>query len=164
MRATKPRKRGSAKPALPGPMCHPLLEMPTPPQALPTAEPTDLSHRAARERKALWVAAALIVVWGSNFSVQKMVFAAMSPGGFLMVRYLVMPVAAALLLCWRHGLHWPRVPKSDLLALLKLGIAGHLLHVGLVTYGIHWSTAFSSSLICSWLCWIRRRAASAVWP
>ena len=24
---------------------------------------------------------------------------------------------------------------------------GHLLHVGLVTYGIHWSTAFSSSLI-----------------
>ena len=35
----------------------------------------------------------------------------------------------------------------DLLALLKLGIAGHLLHVGLVTYGIHWSTAFSSSLI-----------------
>jgi len=39
------------------------------------------------------------------------------------------------------------VPKSDLLALLKLGIAGHLLHVGLVTYGIHWSTAFSSSLI-----------------
>ena len=93
------------------------------------------------------MAAVLIVVWGSNFSVQKMVFSAMSPGGFLMVRYLVMPVAAALLLCWRHGLHWPRVPKSDLLALLKLGIAGHLLHVGLVTYGIHWSTAFSSSLI-----------------
>ena len=35
----------------------------------------------------------------------------------------------------------------DLLALLRLGLAGHLLHVGLVTYGIHWSTAFSSSLI-----------------
>ena len=34
-----------------------------------------------------------------------------------------------------------------MLALLKLGIAGHLVHVGLVTYGIHWSTAFSSSLI-----------------
>jgi len=24
---------------------------------------------------------------------------------------------------------------------------GHLLHVGMVTYGIHWTTAFSSSLI-----------------
>jgi len=31
--------------------------------------------------------------------------------------------------------------------LLRLGLVGHLLHVGLVTYGIHWSTAFSSSLI-----------------
>ena len=108
---------------------------------------SDLGRRAARERKALWVALALVVVWGANFSVQKMVFTAMSPGGFLLVRYLLMPVAAALLLYWRFGRHWPRVPKSDFLALLKLGIAGHLLHVGLVTYGIHWSTAFSSSLI-----------------
>jgi drug/metabolite transporter (DMT)-like permease len=28
-----------------------------------------------------------------------------------------------------------------------LGFIGHSLHVGLVTYGIHWSTAFSSSVI-----------------
>ena len=89
----------------------------------------------------------MIVVWGSNFSVQKAVFAALSPGGFLFARYLIMPVAAALLLMSRHGLQWPRVPRSELLALLRLGLAGHLLHVGLVTYGIHWSTAFSSSLI-----------------
>jgi drug/metabolite transporter (DMT)-like permease len=121
--------------------------MSTPPHALPGAEPTAADVQAARQRKALWVATGLILVWGANFSVQKMVFTAMSPGGFLMVRYLLMPVAATLLLCWRHGRHWPRVPRADLLALLKLGIAGHLLHVGLVTYGIHWSTAFSSSLI-----------------
>jgi drug/metabolite transporter (DMT)-like permease len=121
--------------------------LPPPEAATPAAAGDATGQRAARERKALWVAVLLILVWGSNFSVQKMVFTAMSPGGFLMVRYLVMPVAAALLLCWRFGLHWPRVPRSDLLALLKLGIAGHLLHVGLVTYGIHWSTAFSSSLI-----------------
>lgn len=121
--------------------------MSTPPQGLPPETTSDLSHRAARERKALWVALVLVLVWGANFSVQKMVFTAMSPGGFLMARYLIMPVAAALLLCWRFGLRWPRVPRADLLALLKLGIAGHLLHVGMVTYGIHWSTAFSSSLI-----------------
>jgi drug/metabolite transporter (DMT)-like permease len=121
--------------------------MPTPPQGLPSATAPDLSHRAARERRALWVALVLVLIWGANFSVQKMVFTAMSPGGFLMARYLIMPVAAALLLCWRYGLRWPRLPRADLLALLKLGIAGHLLHVGLVTYGIHWSTAFSSSLI-----------------
>ena len=58
---------------------------------------------AARERHALWAALVLIFVWGANFSVQKQVFNALSPGGFLFVRYLVMPVAAALLLCSQHG-------------------------------------------------------------
>ena len=101
----------------------------------------------ARARHALWAALVLIVIWGANFSVQKEVFKALSPGGFLFARYLIMPLAAALLLCWRYGTHWPRVPRSELLSLLKLGLAGHLIHVGLVTYGIHWSTAFSSSLI-----------------
>ena len=116
--------------------------MPPAPDAAP---PTPETARQARH--ALWAAIAMIGVWGSNFSVQKAVFAALSPGGFLFARYLMMPVAAALLLVSRHGLNWPRVPRTDLVALLKLGLAGHLLHVGLVTYGIHWSTAFSSSLI-----------------
>jgi drug/metabolite transporter (DMT)-like permease len=101
----------------------------------------------ARQAQALWVALALILVWGSNFSVQKAVFNALSPAGFLFVRYLVMPLAATLLLCWRHGRHWPRVTRADLWALFRLGMAGHLIHVGLVTFGIHWSTPFSSALI-----------------
>jgi drug/metabolite transporter (DMT)-like permease len=104
------------------------------------------AHRG-HERLAAWAAAVLILVWGANFSVQKMVFNALSPGGFLFVRYLVLPVAAALLLWWRYGRQWPRVDRGDLLALARLGIAGHVGHVGLVTYGIHLSTAFSSSLI-----------------
>ena len=114
--------------------------MPVAAQAIP-------SSHANNPRLALWAALALIVVWGANFSVQKAVFNVLSPGGFLFVRYLIMPIAAALLLCWRHGAHWPRVSRADGIALLKLGLAGHLIHVGLVTYGIHWSTAFSSSLI-----------------
>jgi drug/metabolite transporter (DMT)-like permease len=102
---------------------------------------------AALARRALWAALVLIVVWGANFTVQKAVFAALSPGGFLFVRYLIMPAAAAVLLCWKFGTRWPRVSRADLGELLRLGLAGHLLHVGLVTYGIYWSTAFSSSLI-----------------
>ena len=61
--------------------------------------------------------------------------------------FLHATLIAAALLSWRHGTRWPRVGRTDLLALARLGIAGHLLHVTLVTYGIHWSTAFSSSLI-----------------
>jgi drug/metabolite transporter (DMT)-like permease len=121
----------------------PAFDAPTDSHPSPAA-PCDPARQA---RHALWAAIAMVTVWGSNFTVQKAVFAALSPGGFLFVRYLMMPAAAAGLLLWRHRLAWPRVSRADLFALLRLGLAGHLVHVGLVTYGIHWSTAFSSSLI-----------------
>jgi drug/metabolite transporter (DMT)-like permease len=107
----------------------------------------DLPDPVRRARHALWAALVLIVIWGANFSVQKQVFSALTPGGFLFARYLIMPIAASLLLVWRYGLRWPRVPRTDMVGLLKLGIAGHVLHIGLVTFGIHLSTPFSSSLI-----------------
>jgi drug/metabolite transporter (DMT)-like permease len=110
------------------------------------ADPAD-SATPDRQRHALWAALVLIIVWGANFSVQKAVFTAMQPGGFLFLRYLVLPTAAALLLCWQYGLRWPRLPRADLWALARLGLVGHLLHVTMVTYGIHWSTPFSSSVI-----------------
>jgi drug/metabolite transporter (DMT)-like permease len=116
----------------------------TPP---PPDASTDLPDPVRRARHALWAALVLILIWGANFSVQKQVFNALSPGGFLFVRYLIMPVAASVLLLRLYGTRWPKLPRAELLALLKLGIAGHVLHVGLVTFGIHWSTPFSSSLI-----------------
>ena len=66
-----------------------LLQMPQPRPAPP---------------RRLWVALVLILVWGANFSVQKAVFNVhCRRGAFLFVRYLVMPLAAALLLCSRYG-------------------------------------------------------------
>jgi drug/metabolite transporter (DMT)-like permease len=106
-----------------------------------------MTASAKRQRTALWVALAMITVWGANFSVQKAVFEAASPGGFLFVRYLVMPACALALLVWRYGFSWPKVSRADLVQLAKIGFFGHFVHVGMVTYGIHWSTAFSSSLI-----------------
>jgi len=120
-----------------------------PPSAAAGPGPVEaaVARQDGRARRALWLALLLIVLWGANFTVQKAIFNALSPGGFLFVRYLMMPVAAALLLCSRYGLRWPKVSRADAFALLRLGLIGHLLHVSLVTYGIHWSTAFSSSLI-----------------
>jgi drug/metabolite transporter (DMT)-like permease len=112
-----------------------------------TVEASPESQAARRQRLALWAALAIIVVWGANFSIQKAVFAAATPGGFLFARYLIMPACAVSLLIWRFGLRWPRLPRADLLQLARLGFWGHFVHVGMVTFGIHWSTAFSSSLI-----------------
>jgi drug/metabolite transporter (DMT)-like permease len=96
---------------------------------------------------ALAAALFIVVVWGANFSLQKAVFPIIGPAGFLFVRYLIMPLAALVLLCWVYGLRWPKVALADGWQLVWLGLIGHALHVSMVTFGISWSTAFSSSLI-----------------
>lgn len=109
--------------------------------------PAPSQYTDQQQRTALLLALVLVLIWGANFSVQKTVFNALGPGGFLFVRYLIMPACAVLLLWQRFGTNWPRLSRSDWWAVARLGFLGHVLHVGLVTYGIHWSTAFSSSLI-----------------
>jgi NADH-quinone oxidoreductase subunit M len=99
------------------------------------------------DQRALVVALVLIVIWGGNFTLQKYLFDLITPGGFLWARYLIMPVCALLLMRWRMGAWLPPLPRKDWLHMAWLGFIGHSLHVGLVTYGIHWSTAFSSSVI-----------------
>jgi drug/metabolite transporter (DMT)-like permease len=96
---------------------------------------------------ALLVALVLVVIWGGNFTLQKYLFGLISPGGFLWARYLIMPVCALFLMRWRFGRCLPPLPRKDWMHMAWLGFIGHSLHVGLVTYGIHWSTAFSSSVI-----------------
>ena len=109
-----------------------------------------MPHRPSpnpHDRLALGVALVLVVIWGGNFTLQKYLFNLITPGGFLWARYLIMPLCALLLMRWRFG-HWlPPLPRQDLMQMAWLGVIGHSLHVGLVTFGIHWSTAFSSSVI-----------------
>ena len=102
-------------------------------------------HR--HDQRALLVALVLVVIWGGNFTLQKYLFGLISPGGFLWARYLIMPLCALILMRWRFGVWLPPLPRKDWLHMAWLGFIGHSLHVGLVTYGIHWSTAFSSSVI-----------------
>ena len=109
--------------------------------------PAPAEAHTRREAISLAVALFVIVVWGCNFSLQKYYFTTLSPAGFLVARYGVMPICALALLCWRFGTRWPRLSSRDLLGLAWVGFVGHVLHIGMVTWGIHWSTAFSSSLI-----------------
>lgn len=104
-------------------------------------------HPSGHERFSLAVGLFVILVWGCNFSLQKYYFHTLSPSGFLVARYTVMPLCALALLVWRYGTRLPRISRRDLLGLAWVGFVGHVVHIGMVTWGIHWSTAFSSSLI-----------------
>jgi len=106
-----------------------------------------MTDHQRRQQQALWVALVLILIWGANFSLQKWVMREITPMGFLFGRYVLMPICAVLMLLWRFGLRFPSLSRQDLWGLARLGVIGHTLHVGMVTYGVHWSTAFSSSVI-----------------
>jgi drug/metabolite transporter (DMT)-like permease len=111
-----------------------------PSSAQPAATP-------ARQRLALAVALGLMLLWGSNYSVQKAVLAEIGPGALVFMRYLVTPACAVALLLWRHGWRWPRLERRDWLGLAGLAALGHVAHVNVMTQAMHLSTPFSSALI-----------------
>lgn len=98
---------------------------------------------------ALWAGVFTIVVWGANFSVQKYLLGLLEPAGFLFARYLILPACALAMLLHAGRGRIPRISGKDLRALAVLGLVSHSVHVGVVVYGIHLSTPFSSSLIAA---------------
>lgn len=111
---------------------------------------TDAAEAApSHQQLALFAGLLVVAVWGANFAVQKALFDLLQPGAFLFARYLLMPICAAALLLHANQGRWLRLPRRDALQLAWLGVLAHTVHVSLVTFGIHWSTAFSSALIMS---------------
>lgn len=103
--------------------------------------------RSASNRWALLVALGLMLLWGSNYSIQKAVMAEIGPGALVFARYLITPACAIALLLWRHGWRWPRLASRDWIGLLGLAALGHVAHVNVMTQAMHLSTPFSSALI-----------------
>jgi drug/metabolite transporter (DMT)-like permease len=102
-----------------------------------------------------WALAAgivLMVVWGVNFVVTKVVLEAMGVAPFLFLRFLLMPLLGFALLIAVYRRHlaksWPK--REDLPRFVAAGLLGHTAHVGIVMWGLNLSTPFSSSLVlCS---------------
>lgn len=90
-----------------------------------------------------------MLAWGVNFAFVKYVLEALGVAPFLFIRFLTMPLLAAalLLFVFRHRIarSWPR--RDDLPRFVACGLLGHAGHVGLVFWGIHLSTAFSSAVV-----------------
>jgi len=99
------------------------------------------------QRRALVAGVALVLVWGMSFSIQKAAYAAMGPGAFLFGRSLLMAACALAVLRWRGSPLWPPLSRAEWPALLGCTAFGAVAHILLVTWGIHWSTPFSSALI-----------------
>lgn len=101
----------------------------------------------ARKPVALLMALVLVLAWGSNYSVQKALLAAIGPQAMVFVRYLVTPACALAVLVARYGLRWPPLARGDWVALGGLALVGHVGHVNVMTHAMHLSTPFSSALI-----------------
>jgi drug/metabolite transporter (DMT)-like permease len=101
------------------------------------------------QKWALAAGIALMVVWGVNFVVTKVVLEAMGVAPFLFLRFLLMPILGFALLAgvYRHHIakSWPK--REDLPRFVAAGLIGHTAHVGIVMWGIDLSTPFSSSLV-----------------
>jgi drug/metabolite transporter (DMT)-like permease len=104
---------------------------------------------ATVEKWALAAGLALMVTWGVNFAITKVVLAELGVWPFLFIRFLAMPLAGFALLVAVTRRHfpksWPR--REDLPRFAAAGLIGHTAHVSLVMWGINLSTAFSSSLV-----------------
>lgn len=99
------------------------------------------------QRRALAAGLLVVLLWGASFTIQKSAYTALGPGGFLFGRSLVMSSCALALLWLKLGRFWPKLDRADKFCLLKSSLAGQVLHILLITYGVHWSTAFSSAVV-----------------
>lgn len=101
------------------------------------------------QKWALAAGIALMVVWGVNFAITKVVLAELGVWPFLFIRFLAMTLfgfALLLAVTRRHfAKTWPA--RADLPRFAAAGLVGHTAHVSLVMWGIDLSTAFSSSLV-----------------
>lgn len=111
-----------------------------------------MAHRTIASSMHSWALAAgiaLMVVWGVNFAITKVVLAELGVWPFLFIRFLAMTLfgfALLLAVTRRHfAKTWPA--RADLPRFAAAGLVGHTAHVSLVMWGIDLSTAFSSSLV-----------------
>jgi drug/metabolite transporter (DMT)-like permease len=107
------------------------------------------ANTVSLQKWALAAGCALMVAWGVNFAITKVVLAELGVWPFLFVRFLAMPLFGFALLVAVTRRHFPRTwpRREDLTRFIAAGLIGHTAHVSLVMWGINLSTAFSSSLV-----------------
>ena len=117
--------------------------------AVNTMPPVPTPPSKAARQWSLVAAIVMMAVWGANFAVTKIVLAEIGVAVFLCIRFIWMPVLGFGLIAWVYRGRWREaLPlRADLPRFIVCGLLGHTAHVGIVTWGINFSTAFSSALV-----------------
>jgi len=95
------------------------------------------------------IAVVVMVIWGVNFSVTKIILDQVPVGALLFVRFLWMLLLGLGLIAWlyRGRLRQSLPHRRDVPRFIAAGLLGHTAHFGIVTWGLNLSTPFSSSLV-----------------
>src|SRR4051812_9578419 len=111
----------------------------------PSVTKNNLNH----SRWALAAALVTMFFWGVNFAFVKYVLDALGVGPFLFIRFLSMPLLCfvLLLVVFRHRIGRSIPKREDWPRFLACALIGHTLHIGIVFWGMHLSTAFSSAVV-----------------
>ncbi len=87
----------------------------------------------------------VVIIWGINFSVLKVVMRSMTPLAFNGLRFSLATLVMVLILLWRHESF--RVIKRDILPIILLGIVGHTLYQVFFITGMARTTPANASLV-----------------
>jgi drug/metabolite transporter (DMT)-like permease len=90
-----------------------------------------------------------MTAWGMNFVFVKFLLDRLGVSGVMFIRFLVLPLlgVALLLVVFRGNLRLSVPRREDLRLFFWCAMVGHVAHLAAVMYGMHLSTAFSSSLV-----------------
>jgi len=91
----------------------------------------------------------VVIIWGISAPVRKAALAQFDVLSFTALRFLGMLVLAWSVLCWHRyskGAH-RHITLADLLSLALSGVCGYTVYVFVGLVGLHYTTAFSNSLL-----------------
>lgn len=109
----------------------------------------DHTRTPNRRVNADFVALLVVAMWGTSFSLQKLVLAQFGAPAFMCLRYLgMLALSWGVLLYHRRVTGEPlRVDRSDFRALALAGAVGYGFYIPLSTFGLSYTTAFSNALL-----------------
>lgn len=134
------------------PITAPTEAMETPVNAVPATE-VDVARRSAGGFLPELTALAVVIVWGSTFTLTKSVYEEMQPLAFGFVRFIAITLIAFAVLAFQARRHhrraWWRIHREDLPLFVLTGLCGYTFYQLGFMLGLEHTSPFSGSLMIS---------------